>query len=119
MRDFYRLPKEFSMARDFSRKFYKSKAWETTRNSYFNSVDGLCERCLQRGYYVPGEIVHHKQHLTPENINDASVTLGFDNLELLCRGCHATEHPEIYHRRNVAANRVTFDIYGNIINREG
>ena len=40
----------------------------------------------------PGEIVHHKTHLTPENIDDPTVTLNEDNLELLCRDCHGVEH---------------------------
>lgn len=32
----------------------------------------------------PGAIVHHKEHLTPQNINDPDITLSEDNLELLC-----------------------------------
>ena len=44
------------------------------------------------GLYVPGEIVHHKIALTPDNINDPSVSLSWDNLELLCRDCHGKEH---------------------------
>ena len=48
--------------------------------------------------YTPGEIVHHKVHITPVNINDESVTLNFDNLELVCRDCHAELH-EAHHRR--------------------
>ena len=37
-------------------------------------------------------VVHHKTHLTPENINDPEIALGEDNLELLCRDCHAVKH---------------------------
>lgn len=40
----------------------------------------------------PGEIVHHKVHLTPDSINDPTVALSWDNLELLCRTCHAKAH---------------------------
>ena len=53
---------------------------------------GLCERCLDRGRIVPGEIVNHRIELTPENINDPEVTLSFKNLKLVCRDCHAQEH---------------------------
>lgn len=40
----------------------------------------------------PGVIVHHKIHLTPENIYDRNIALSWDNLELLCRDCHDKEH---------------------------
>ena len=39
-----------------------------------------------------GTEVHHKIHLTADNINDASVTLNWDNLELLCKECHDIAH---------------------------
>lgn len=101
------------MARAFAKTFYHSKAWKHTRESYFNSVHGLCERCLKRGQYVPGEIVHHIKHIEPWNIGDESVTLNFDNLELVCRDCHAELHPEIYKTESTC--RVRFDDFGNII----
>lgn len=78
--------------RDFAEKFYKSKAWRTTRNGYAKSAGGLCERCLKKGIVRSGEIVHHKIELTPDNINDPRVSLAWENLELLCRECHAAAH---------------------------
>lgn len=81
------------VARDFARTFYKSKQWEDTRNAYMRMGDGLCEPCLRNGDYVPAEIVHHKIHLSPDNINDPEVTLSFKNLERVCRKCHAESHP--------------------------
>ena len=78
--------------RDFAKAFYKSKAWQRTRAAYAASVGGLCEDCLRDGVIKSGEIVHHKRPLTPENISDPAVTLSFDNLELLCRDCHARRH---------------------------
>ena len=77
---------------DFAEKFYKSVAWKKCRASYVRRVGGLCERCLARGLCVPGVIVHHLNHLTPANINDPTVTLNPDNLELLCRACHGDQH---------------------------
>ena len=41
-----------------------------------------------------GEIVHHKTELTPDNIDDPNITLNWDNLELLCRFCHAEVHDQ-------------------------
>ena len=78
--------------RDFAKAFYADSAWKKTRAQYAASVGGLCEDCLSRGIVTPGEIVHHKITLSPDNINDPDVTLNWDNLELLCRDCHAKAH---------------------------
>lgn len=78
--------------RDFAARLYKSKAWQRTSKAYAQSVGGLCEHCLKQGVYKAGEIVHHKIHLSPENINDPSITLSWDNLELVCRTCHGRLH---------------------------
>lgn len=67
--------------------FYKSKAWEKTREAYIKFKYGVCERCGSAGV-----IVHHKKYITIDNINDCNITLNFDNLELLCRKCHNQEH---------------------------
>lgn len=82
------------MAKPWAVAFYKSKAWKDCRAGYAASVGYLCESCLEKGIYKPGEIVHHKQELTPENINDPTVTLNWENLKLVCRDCHAVEHGE-------------------------
>ena len=102
------------MARDFSRSFYHSREWKRAREAYFRRARGLCERCMARGRLTPGEIVHHKVHLTPENVGDPSVSLAFDNLELLCRDCHAAEHPEIYGNPRQEP-RVGFDENGDLV----
>ena len=80
------------MSKEFARSFYDSKAWARCRDAYKKSVGGLCEECLRRGQYNPGQIVHHIEPLTPQNINDERIALGFDNLELVCRECHAAKH---------------------------
>ena len=84
--------KERELMKDYAQKLYKSKAWQQTRAGYAKRVGGLCERCLAQGIYKPGEIVHHKRPITPSNIDNPSVTLAWDNLELLCRDCHAKAH---------------------------
>ncbi len=76
------------MAKDFALQFYASGAWKKARSAYRKQAGGMCERCLVQ----PGEIVHHKKPLTPQNISDPAVALGFDNLELVCRDCHAGAH---------------------------
>lgn len=87
--------------RDFARSFYSSKAWQETRRAYRKSVGGLCERCLAKGIYRAGVIVHHKVYLSPDNINDPDVSLNWNNLELVCRDCHAAEHEKIIRRYTV------------------
>ncbi len=94
---------------EFARKFYQSKAWRQTRDYIFKRDMGLCVRCGE-----PGEIVHHKTYLTPQNIDDPSVTLSEDNLELVCRVCHAIEHEG----QPVTASELMFDSEGNLVERE-
>lgn len=80
------------MAQDFSRGFYKSKAWRDCRDAYIRErvmIDGgICEVCQER----LGEIVHHRVKLTPENINDADVILAKDKLCYVCLECHNDIH---------------------------
>lgn len=80
------------MNRAEQQKFYSSQAWQNCRNAYYKYKGGLCEECLRMGRYTAGEIVHHKIHLTAQTIKDPTIALNFDNLQLLCRGCHAKAH---------------------------
>ena len=81
------------MVREFARDFYNSQTWFKCAQAYKKYRKGLCENCLAKGIYTPGVIVHHIQHLTPVNISDPKIALGFDNLRLVCRACHSEEHP--------------------------
>ncbi len=47
----------------------------------------LCQHCG-----APATEVHHKKHLSPENIWDVSISLNPDNLVSLCKDCHFEEH---------------------------
>ena len=76
----------------YAEKFYKSKAWRQCRDSYAKAAGGLCERCLAKGIFQPGIIVHHKIEITPETIDDPNITLNWNNLEFVCRDCHAELH---------------------------
>lgn len=78
--------------KEFAKGFYSSKAWQRTRAAFAKSKGNLCEICLAKGIYKPAEIVHHKTELTPDNINDPLVTLNWDNLQCVCRDCHAQIH---------------------------
>ena len=85
----------------FAESFYKSKAWQRTRDAYARSVGGLCECCRSHGLITAGEIVHHKIHITPENISNPEITLSYSNLEALCRQCHGEAHSDRVHRYTV------------------
>lgn len=87
--------------RDFAAQFYKSKQWKKNRDLYAASVGGLCEICEQNGQIVPGDIVHHKIHLSPENIDDPRITMDWSNLQLLCRDCHAKMHTDTQRRYKI------------------
>ena len=87
--------------KDYAKSLYKSKAWQKTRDAYARSVGGLCELCWEKGVLRPGEIVHHKIPITPDNINDPSITLSFDNLQLVCRDHHAQIHDRRQRRYKV------------------
>lgn len=80
------------MAKAFARKFYSSKAWQSCRNEYMKRAHYLCEECLRKGIYKPAEIVHHRIELDPITIERPEISLSFDNLEALCRDCHAEKH---------------------------
>lgn len=97
------------MAQDWAKQFYNSKAWYRARNNYVKKIGGLCERCLQQGRISPCEIVHHKIHLNPRNINNVSISLNEDNLQGVCRECHALIH------KGRGERRYLFDRNGNII----
>lgn len=100
------------MAREFAKAFYRSNAWRKTRAAYIKSVDGLCERCLKKGQYVPGWIVHHKRYLTIYNIDNPNVSLNWDNLEYVCQDCHNKEH---HQKESVIEDGLMFDETGNLI----
>lgn len=96
------------MSRSINEGFYKTKQWLNCRASYLKSVQGLCERCLAKGIYTAAKHVHHKIHLTEDNVTDPAIAYGFDNLEALCQDCHNAEHFPRRRRYKVdEAGRVT------------
>lgn len=95
--------------KEYAKDFYMSPAWRHTREAYVKKMKGLCELCLAKGIYKAGDIVHHKIHITPENVGDPSITLSFDNLCLVCRDHHAELHS------NKEGARFIFDENGRLI----
>ena len=108
--------------KEYAKGFYGSRAWKKCRATYKAYRGGLCERCLAKGLYNAGVIVHHKNYITPENITDPEILLDWNNLELLCRACHNEEHEvqqhrhtyQQKHRAGVSARRWTVAADGSI-----
>ena len=92
------------MAKEYAKGFYKSQAWQKCRESYIKYRGGLCERCLAKGLIKAGVIVHHKNYISADNIQDNEITTNFDNLELLCIDCHNKEHKKKNEKRFVVDN---------------
>lgn len=70
---------------------------EFWRRNYYLSPS----RLIGKDYNLTGEFVkvgvigtevHHKIHLTPDNVSDPEISMNQDNLMLLCNECHNKEH---------------------------
>ena len=90
--------------------FYHNAAWNKCRKSYLQKVDGLCERCANRGRIAAADIVHHKIYLTDDNISNSNISLKHGNLEALCQECHNKEHAT----RRPSAARYEFRADGSL-----
>ena len=91
-------------------KFYGSTAWRKTQAAYMESQNYVCERCG-----ATAQIVHHKKPLTTANLHDVEIALGWNNLEALCRKCHAEEHKD---REFISVKGAEFDAEGNLIKQQ-
>ncbi len=98
------------MAKDYSKSFYNSAAWQKARKAYIAERFGICERCGKPN----SKTVHHKKYITENNVNNPEITLNFDNFELLCDDCHNREHKEKY---AAIGWGLMFDSYGRIIKK--
>lgn len=76
---------------------------------------GMCERCYHHGFLNPAKVVHHITHVSPENVDDPSVTLNLDNLMRLCQDCHAAVHSK---NADIGPRRYRFDENGNLVREE-
>ena len=96
------------MAKEYAKKFYNSKQWQSCRNGYKLSKFGICERC---GCPNASD-VHHKIELTEFNIDNPEISINFKNLELLCKPCHSLETNSKY---SPLQQGLSFDSNGDLI----
>ena len=73
-------------------RFYTTTAWRKARKAVLDGHGGLCQICFSKGLIEPAVHVHHKVHLTPENIDNPMIALDSSNLMALCEECHAEQH---------------------------
>lgn len=81
--------------------FYKSREWETFRallmqertNENGEIICAICGKPITKKYDCIG---HHKIPLTDENVNDFTVSLNPDNVDLIHFRCHNKEHDRDY-----------------------
>lgn len=71
--------------------FYASKPWRDLRNLVILERGNRCEKC-GKVFSSDKLHVHHRIELTEENVNDVSISLNKDNLEVKCIDCHNAEH---------------------------
>jgi hypothetical protein len=100
--------KEGENLKPWAEKFYKSKAWRDCREAFLQSKFFICERCEGAA-----SIVHHKEYLTPENIDNPEITLNWNKLEALCQDCHNKEHHGS--GEGIVREGLMFDEYGNLV----
>ncbi|WP_270441352.1 HNH endonuclease [Acidaminococcus provencensis] len=96
------------MAREFSKRFYNSKAWNDLAKLIREQRHYICDRCGKPG----ATQVHHIIELTPDNINDPSVSLNPRNLQLLCHECHNAIHGRF---REAGGRSYTYDSTGHVV----
>jgi 5-methylcytosine-specific restriction endonuclease McrA len=87
---------------------YNSNLWKKITQTVRKERGHLCERCG-----MLGEIVHHIEPLTEENMHDYKIAYGLDNLMLVCRKCHKEIHDELEGK----PKRIEFDSDGNLIEK--
>jgi len=89
--------------------FYTSSRWRKFRNVIIAERGSVCESC---GKVIANpldcELDHDPIELTPENVNDADVSLNPDNVKVKCNDCHNKRHNRFGHK----ANHEVYIVYG-------
>ena len=84
--------------------FYCHKPWRNLSYCLKVQRGGRCERC---GFVAVTKedwaqlIGHHKVELTEENVDDPTISLNPDLIEITCLDCHNKEHRRFGHRKQV------------------
>ena len=97
------------MAQAWARQFYNSKAWRQLREKLVVESNFLCADCGESYLKDSTQLVaHHIKELTPQNINDANISLNPANIKIICRKCHDKAHD----RFSFSPEQKVFIVYG-------
>lgn len=77
--------------RKMRQKAYQSKEWKELRETYIK-LHPLCEECIKKNIVTPAQDVHHKESPFKNNMINHHLLLDFNNLESVCKVCHAEIH---------------------------
>lgn len=104
------------MAKEFAKKFYNSAKWKKCKKAYIDNrmlIDGgMCEECHER----LGEIVHHEERLTEDNIDNEWISLNPEKLRYVCHSCHDEYEGHGVHGKGIKNKRTClFDENGQPI----
>jgi hypothetical protein len=91
------------------KSFYASEKWQNFRLNLIVERKPICERCKEVVLDTKKLIGHHKEELTPENVNDYSVSLNPNLVELICHNCHNKEHGRFGYKKT----KEVFIVYGS------
>lgn len=95
-------------------QFYRSTQWRSFREGLIakriNPADGILydefnNEPITKAYDI---VLHHKQPLTMQNVNDFSVSLNPDNIMIVSQ----RSHNEIHNRWGYTAQRKVYYVYG-------
>lgn len=95
-------------------QFYQSTEWRTFRAGEIAArmhADGIlyCEHCRKPILQSYDVILHHKQPLTMQNVNDYSISLNPENISIV----HAKCHNELHSRFGYCTQRKVYLVYGS------
>ena len=79
--------------------FYSSSAWLKLRN-YKRSINPICESCAKLDLIIPFNTI---DHIKP--ISEGGEALSLDNLQTLCKQCHAIKTGKETSKRKHIKNR--------------
>lgn len=72
---------------------YRNTQWRKMRDTYMKEHP-ICEECLKVGKVTAAEDVHHKRSPFRNGEINWGLLLDYDNLESVCKECHARIHNE-------------------------
>lgn len=73
-------------------KIYNTTRWRRLRAIKLSDTP-YCERCRARGVVSPATEVHHvRSFMAVWGAERIALAYDIDNLESICRACHASEH---------------------------